>query len=55
MSEVAHVGDSMSDLPLFRVVGRAIAINATPDARAVAHHVLDTDDLSDVLPLLGFA
>lgn len=54
MSEVTHVGDSLSDLPLFRVVGKATAINATPDARAVAHHVLDTDNLADVLTLLGF-
>lgn len=55
MSDVAHVGDSLSDLPLFRVVGKAIAINATPDARAAAHHALDTDNLADVLSLLGFA
>jgi phosphoserine phosphatase len=54
MSEVAHVGDSMSDLPLFRVVGKSIAINATTDARAAAHHSLDTDNLAEVLPLLGF-
>ncbi|WP_405800116.1 hypothetical protein OG291_01195 [Streptomyces halstedii] len=32
--------------------GRAIALNATQDARDVADHALDTDDLRDVLTLL---
>ncbi len=52
MSQVAAVGDSRSDLPLFRRVGLSIALNATPDARAAATHVLDTGDLRDVLALL---
>jgi phosphoserine phosphatase len=43
------VGDSQSDLPLFDFVGLAIALNATPDARAIADVVLDTGDLRDVL------
>jgi len=53
MAEVAHIGDSSSDLPLFAAVGRAIALNATPTARAAAHHALDTDDLGEVLEVLG--
>lgn len=53
MADVAHIGDSLSDLPLFAVVGRAIALNATPNARAVAHHAIDTDHLPDALALLG--
>jgi phosphoserine phosphatase len=52
MSQVAAVGDSRSDVPLFHRVGLSIALNATPDARAVATHVLDTEDLRDVLALL---
>lgn len=52
MSQVAAVGDSRSDIPLFREVGMSIALNATPDARAAATHVLDTEDLRDVLALL---
>jgi phosphoserine phosphatase len=52
MSQVAAIGDSRSDVPLFRRVGMSIALNATPDARAVATHVLDTEDLRDVLALL---
>ncbi len=54
MSEVAHIGDSVSDMPTFAAVGKAIALNATQGARAAAHHVLDTEHLTDVLPLLGF-
>jgi phosphoserine phosphatase len=54
MTEVAHVGDSVSDLPLFAAAGRSIALNATAPARAAAHHAIDTEDLTDILPLLGF-
>jgi len=52
MSQVAAIGDSRSDVPLFRRTGMSIALNATADARAAADHVLDTEDLRDVLPLL---
>jgi phosphoserine phosphatase len=52
MSDVAAIGDSRSDVPLFRQAGMSIALNATADARAVATHALDTDDLRDVLRLL---
>ncbi len=52
MSQVAAVGDSRSDVPLFRRVGTSIALNATPDAREAATHTLDTDDLCGVLALL---
>lgn len=30
LGDVAAVGDSRSDLPLFRRAGRAVALNATP-------------------------
>jgi phosphoserine phosphatase len=52
MNQVAAIGDSRSDVPLFRQAGMSIALNATPDAQAVATHVLDTEDLRDVLALL---
>lgn len=52
LTDVAAVGDSRSDVPLFRKVGTAIALNATSEARAAADHLLDTDDLRDILPLL---
>jgi phosphoserine phosphatase len=52
MHEVAAVGDSLSDVPLFRSVGMAVALNAREEARAVATHTIDTDDARDLLPLL---
>jgi phosphoserine phosphatase len=55
MNQVAAVGDSRSDVPLFRRAGTSIALNATPDARGAAAHTLDTDDLRDVLALLQSA
>jgi len=53
LDDVAAVGDSRSDLPLFRRVGRSVALNAAPDARRGASRVIDTEDLRDVLPLLA--
>ena len=53
LSETAAVGDSRSDVPLFGRVGFAIALNATDDARRAASVALDTEDLRDVLSLLG--
>lgn len=42
IEQAAAVGDSRSDVPLFERVGCAIALNATPDARREADHVIDT-------------
>ncbi|WP_229074482.1 HAD family phosphatase [Actinoplanes sp. DH11] len=53
LSRCAAVGDSRSDLPLFAEVGLAVAFNATPAARAVAHASTGGSDLRAVLPLLG--
>jgi phosphoserine phosphatase len=53
MDQVAAIGDSRSDIPLFRRAGLSIALNATPDAREIATHILETDDLRDALPLLS--
>jgi phosphoserine phosphatase len=52
MSDVAAVGDSRSDIPLFGRVGFSIALNATEAARAAADVELDAEDLREVLPLL---
>ncbi|WP_231634022.1 HAD family hydrolase, partial [Streptomyces clavuligerus] len=52
LDQVAAVGDSRSDLRLFAGVGTSVALNASADARAAADHVLDTEDLRDLLPLL---
>ncbi|MDP6705246.1 MAG: haloacid dehalogenase-like hydrolase [Alphaproteobacteria bacterium] len=53
ISDCVAVGDSRSDVPLFEAAGRAIALNARPDARAATDEHLDTGDLRDLLPLLG--
>jgi phosphoserine phosphatase len=54
MAEVAAVGDSKSDIPLFEKVGLAIALNATPAAREAAHVHFESDDLTVVLePILS--
>ncbi|MFG2825101.1 HAD family hydrolase [Kitasatospora sp. NPDC048365] len=47
------VGDSRSDLPLFGSVGLSVAFNASEGARAAATATVDSDDLRDVLPVLG--
>lgn len=52
LAEVAAVGDSGSDLPLFLRAGRSIALNATPEAQRAATCIIDTDDIREVLPLL---
>lgn len=53
--DLAHcieIGDSRSDIPLFRAVGFSIALNATPQAREAASITLDTADLTDILDLI---
>ncbi|MFI5937772.1 HAD family hydrolase [Actinoplanes sp. NPDC051494] len=52
LGDVAAVGDSRSDVPLFRAAGTAVAINASEAARQAAGHFVDTEDLRDVLPFL---
>jgi phosphoserine phosphatase len=53
IGDCVAVGDSRSDVPLFEAAGRAIALNARPDAKAATDEHLDTGDLRDLLPLLG--
>ena len=52
LQDVVAIGDSRSDLPLFRASAASIALNATAQARATARTVIDTEDLRDLLPLL---
>ena len=52
LDQCAAIGDSRSDIPLFKEVGFSIALNGTEQARAAATRSLQTDDLRDVLPLL---
>lgn len=41
MEQVVAIGDSRSDLPLFRAVGFSVALNASSDARATASTAVD--------------
>ena len=52
LSQCVAVGDSRSDISLFKEVGFAIALNATEQARAAANVSLDTDDLAGILPYI---
>ena len=52
LSEVFHVGDSRSDIPLFNAVGYSVALNATRDAVDSARVALEADSLLDVLRVI---
>lgn len=52
VEDAVAVGDAASDIPLFKKVALSIALNATVEARTVAHVHLDTDDLRDVIPII---
>lgn len=52
MSQVFHVGDSRSDIPLFEAVGYSVALNASREAKATASVALEADSLLDVLPVI---
>ncbi len=50
LSQCIAVGDSRSDIPLFKEAGFAVALNATEQARAEADLSLITNDLTQILP-----
>ena len=50
LSQCVAVGDSRSDIPLFKEVGLSVALNATEQARAEADLSLSTNDLTLILP-----
>jgi len=49
-SECVAVGDGATDIPIFKLCGMSIALNASPEARREASCAVDTQDLSDILP-----
>lgn len=51
-NECVAVGDGFTDIPLFEHCGMSIAINAAAAARLAATHAIDTDSLTDILPLI---
>ncbi len=52
MSEVFHVGDSRSDIPLFKAVGFSVAFNGDDSARSSASVSIESESLMDILPLI---
>ena len=52
MSEVFHVGDSRSDIPLFNAVGFSVAFNGDKSVKSVASISVDSESLLDILPLI---
>lgn len=54
LDQVAFFGDSRSDLPCFAAVGMAVAVNATPDARAAAMVSVDTNTLTAAVETVAF-
>ena len=49
LARVVAVGDSRSDIPLFEAAGLAIALNASPQARAAAQVQIETENLRDLI------
>lgn len=51
LSEVIYIGDTELDVEAFKIVGKAIAFNSRSDElKEVAHVVIDSQNLADVLP-----
>jgi phosphoserine phosphatase len=52
-SRTIAVGDGANDLEMMAIAGLAVAFNAKPRVREQADVIVDVQDLSQVLPLLG--
>jgi phosphoserine phosphatase len=52
LAECIAVGDSRSDVALFRAVGFSVALNATSQAREAASVAIDTENLTEILDLI---
>ncbi|GAA4172892.1 phosphoserine phosphatase SerB [Gryllotalpicola koreensis] len=52
-SRTIAVGDGANDLEMMAVAGLAVAFNAKPRVREQADVIIDVQDLSQLLPLLG--
>ncbi|WP_158864282.1 phosphoserine phosphatase SerB [Leifsonia sp. AG29] len=53
LRQTIAIGDGANDLRMMAEAGLAVAFNAKPKVRAEADLVIDRQDLSQVLPLLG--
>jgi phosphoserine phosphatase len=53
LQHTVAIGDGANDLRMMSIAGLAVAFNAKPRVRAEADVVVDRQDLSQILPLLG--
>jgi phosphoserine phosphatase len=53
LSRTIAVGDGANDLGMMAIAGLSVAFNAKPPVRTAADLVIDRQDLSQLLPLLG--
>jgi phosphoserine phosphatase len=53
LDRTVAVGDGANDLPMMAICGLAVGFDAKAPVRDLAHVLLDTRDLSMLLPLLG--
>jgi len=51
-SECIAVGDGFTDIPIFEVCAKSIALNYSPAVKGKATHYIKTQDLSDVLKFI---
>lgn len=52
MNQVAAIGDSISDIPLFSQVGETIAINYNEKMKGKANYYLKTTNITDILNIV---
>ncbi|MEO7017103.1 MAG: phosphoserine phosphatase SerB [Leifsonia sp.] len=53
LARTVAIGDGANDLRMMAVAGLAVAFNAKPRVRSEADVIVDRQDLSQILPLLG--
>jgi phosphoserine phosphatase len=53
LHQTVAVGDGANDLPMMAIAGLAVGFDAKAPVRDEAHVIMDTRDLSQLLPLLG--
>jgi phosphoserine phosphatase len=53
LRQTVAIGDGANDLPMMAITGLAVGFDAKAPVRDEAHVIMDTRDLSQVLPLLG--
>ncbi|MFC1722615.1 HAD-IB family phosphatase [Nanoarchaeota archaeon] len=53
LDEVIYIGDAEPDIEAFKIVGKSIAFNSkVKELKNVATHVVESNDLRDVIPLI---